>query len=176
MKRIPPFGITKEGVKRLERGRFGGESKPSPNYPGLSFMYFSDTMAGLGSTIYYDFGQNGELFRVVYAFPRKYSNKNLHIADYQKIKEMLIKIYGRPRIDEQVWELDFYRDKPDEWGEAIAYGHLHYRAEWEEGDTVITLRLRGADHGIRHDLTYVDKNRRQQVRKKLEKKRLTKDC
>jgi hypothetical protein len=155
--------------QRIERGMFFGESKASPKYPGVSSMYFRDIVAGLDSRIYYFFSQKEEVFRIVYVFQRQHVDRNRYIGDYLRIRTMLIRLYGEPKIDGRIWDIDFYRDKPDEWGTAIAYGHMHYRTGWEDGGTLIRLTLCGIDLRIRHELTFTDRNRIQEVKSELGK-------
>ena len=97
----PPFGITKEELRSMEKGDFIGESKPSPEFRGLSFLCFLDTVLGMSSIICYFFNPRGELFRVLHAFQTEYSNENLYIAHHRRIRGELMKIYGKPRFSER---------------------------------------------------------------------------
>ena len=164
-----PLGMTKDQIRTIEKGMFFGVSEASSKYPGISSMCFGDIVAGLDAKIYYLLSQKGEVFRILYLFQKDHADKNLYIADHLKIRAMLIKLCGQPRVDGQIWDIDFFRDKPEEWGEAIACGHMYYLTRWEEGDRVIRLRLHGVNRKVRHRLTFTDTKRLQAVRRELGK-------
>ena len=164
-----PLGMTQDQIRTIEKGMFVGVSEASPKHPGISSMCFRDNVAGLDAKIYYFLSQKGEVFRILYLFQKDHMDKNLYIADHLKIKAMLIKLCGQPRVDGQIWDIDFFQDKPEEWGEAIAYGHMYYVARWEEGDRVIRLTLRGVNRKASHRLTFTDTERLQTVKRELGK-------
>lgn len=164
-----PLGMTKDQIRTIEKGMFVGVSEASSKYPEISSMCFRDIVAGLDAKIYYFLSQKGQVFRILYLFQKDHVDKNLYIADHLKIRAMLIKLCGQPRVDGQIWDIDFFQDKPEEWGEAIAYGHMYYLTRWEEGDRVIRLTLRGVNRKVRHRLTFTDTKRLQAVRRELGK-------
>jgi hypothetical protein len=169
VEKMPPLGMTEDQIRQIERGMPFGESKFNPKYPGVSYLCFRDIVAGLNSRISYFFSWREEAFRIVYLFEAQHGDANLYIADYLKLRTMLIKLYGDPEIERQIWEIDFYRDSPNEFGKAIEYGHMQYRTEWEKRDMLIRLKLRGVNRRIRHELTFVDKRRIQEVNRELRK-------
>jgi len=164
-----PLGMTKDQIRTIEKGMFVGVSEASSKYPEISSICFRDIVAGLDAKIYYFLSQKRQVFRILYLFQKDHVDKNLYIADHLKIRAMLIKLCGQPRVDGQIWDIDFFQDKPEEWGEAIAYGHMYYLTRWEEGDRVIRLTLRGVNRKVRHRLTFTDTKRLQAVRRELEK-------
>jgi len=110
------WGMTKKEVKQVE-----GE----PQYEVEDKLLYLDTVAGMNCVVIYTF-ENGKLVRGGYKFLVKHSNKNLYIDDYEIIKELLIKKYGKPKSDSKIWKGgEYYKNEPDEWGFAISAGYLH---------------------------------------------------
>jgi len=98
-----------------------------------------------------------KLHNAGYAFAEKHTNRNLYIDDYKKLKELLIKQYGKPLTDRTTWDSDLYKDDRSEWGFAVSLGHLSYGATWETSATYITLGLNGDNYKINLLLAYNSK-------------------
>ena len=111
-------------------------------------------------------------------FTHSHSNENDYILDFNKLKEILTKKYGKPIEDERLWKNDLYRDDPQYWGFAISLGHLIYLATWETpatdttDTTIITLLLNGENFEIMFCIEYLSKNLHKLEEKAIEKKSL----
>jgi len=134
------WGMTKEEVKQIE-----GE----PPYETENELGYLDTVAGMKCVVFYTF-ENGKLTKGAYRFLVKHSNRNLYIDDYEIIKGLLTKKYGKPKYDRKIWKGgEYYKDEPDEWGFAISAGYLQLLAGWETEDTRILLFQKGDNYGIK---------------------------
>lgn len=143
------WGMSKEEVK-LSEGR-------KPDYDnGETIAYAGEKIANLRVNVYYSF-VNDKLYRGGYGLAEKYIFKNKYIDDYKKLKELLVKKYGQPLIDRQIWHDDLYKDDPIEWGLAISIGHLEYLAGWERDNTNIRLVLEGENYKINLFVVYESK-------------------
>lgn len=93
-----------------------------------------------------------KFYQSTYIFNREHINKNLYINDYERLKEILIKKYGKPTIDKIEWRNDLFKNNKQDWGTAISIGHLEYRALWMmliRLDIIeITLKLTGDNYEI----------------------------
>ncbi len=129
-------------VKRTEKGKPLGEG-PLPPYD-LAVSY-NGTFEGSDAEIGYMFNAD-KLVLAGYAFTQRHTDNNLYLKDYERIKGVLIKKYGLPAQDEQIWRDESYRDKPGEYGTAAALGHLVLQSSWATPGTEIFLTLQGQDN------------------------------
>ena len=79
----------------------------------------------------------------MYQFKDLHTNSNDYFVDFAQFKSMLAEKYGPPKVDEVEWKKKTYKDKPEDWGLAVALGDLIYRAKWETDRTYILLILYG---------------------------------
>jgi hypothetical protein len=75
-------------------------------------------------------------------------NKNAHIEDYENLKELLTKKYGKATWEEVNWIDDFYKDIKGNWGLAVARGELKYIITWETSTTLVQIKLEGDNYKI----------------------------
>lgn len=101
---------------------------------------------------------NDELYTSVVIFNEEHANRNLYIDDYEYYQELLIEKYGEPKTDEEIWKDDLYKDNLDDWGDAIAYGHLRMVSQWFTDTTEIGLMLSGDNYEIKLQIIYQDLN------------------
>jgi hypothetical protein len=88
------------------------------------------------------------------------------------LKEFLVKKYGKPIKDSQLWKNDLYRDEYKDWGFAVSLGHLVYFADWETPNTHISLALYGENYEITLAIEYQSKKLKKLEEKEKEKKAL----
>jgi len=99
-----------------------------------------------------------KLYYSGYFFTGKRTNRNLYINDYKKLKETLIKKYGKPKTDiPGLWKNDLYKDDKIIGGMAISVGHLTYGASWETPNTKIDIMLSGDNYKINLVVFYASK-------------------
>ena len=142
------WGMNKEQVKKTEKGKIVEEDENILTYQG--------NVAGLDCFVVYIFAE-GKLVRAKYVFTETHSNKNDYILDYNKLKEILIKKYGKPIEDSQLWRNDLYKDDYQNWGFAVSLGHLVYFALWETPSTSIAMMLDGENYEINLQIEYLSK-------------------
>jgi hypothetical protein len=123
------WGFTKEQVKKTE------SSTPTLN-TNNNLLYDNQSLLDLDCCIIYYF-DNNKLYQGVYSFTNEHSNDTDYITDYNNIKAALIKKYGNPKEDNQVWKDNTYKDRPSDWGMAVITGNLLYGSVWYNGNTKI---------------------------------------
>ncbi len=93
-----------------------------------------------------------KLYLAHYSPEKRYSDLNNYIRDYEEIKEILIKKYGKPDMkklkaledrEEICWKTDLLKDDKNKWGIAVSKGELSYMLIWETPTTNIELSLEG---------------------------------
>jgi len=135
------WGMSKEQVKATENKK--------PNLEEDNVLAYKVKINGDDYFCAYSFLKD-KLHNAGYAIAEKHTNRNLYIDDYKKLKELLIKQYGRPLTDRTTWDRS-------EWGFAVSLGHLSYGATWETSATYITLGLNGDNYKINLLLAYDSK-------------------
>lgn len=138
------WGMSPAQVKLTEKGEPLTEG-PLPPYD-LAISY-TGTFEGSDTETGYLFNAD-KLVLAGYAFTDRHSDNNLYLKDYEKIKAALIKKYGIPARDEQIWSDESYKDKPEEHGTAAALGHLLLQSSWATPETEIFLTLQGQNGNI----------------------------
>lgn len=128
------WGMSKEEVLKVENAELGTQDDNT-----LLYAYKID---GLDSFLFYNFIDD-KLFKSGYMINIERTNPTDFITDYKKLKDGLLKKYGQPTSDEEVWKDDQYKDRPNEWGMAVLTGDLIYKAIWGTEDTAIMIMLQG---------------------------------
>jgi hypothetical protein len=123
---------------------------------GDNYLSYAGQVAGLSCSILYIFVED-TLVRGKYFFTVSHSNDNDYLSDYSTLKEMLIKKYGRPLEDEQIWKGDLYKDDYQRWGMAVCIGDLTMYAKWGKSETEIVLILTGDNYQTNLAIEYISK-------------------
>jgi hypothetical protein len=142
------WGASLAQVKKTEKAEFFSESADRLMYTG--------TIAGISVDIWYFF-LNGRLVKAIYNSQESHVNKNDFISDFQSVKGLLQKKYGTPILDKKIWDGEYYKDKPSQWGSAIGAGQLKYTVQWETEHTSIFSALLGDNFKIAHVVQYNEK-------------------
>jgi len=120
-----------------------------------------------------------KLYNSGYAFSKNHTNKNDYIQDYEELKELLTKKYGKPSKkkllslydrEEIYWGYELYKDDEGDWGLAISVGELSYVSIWETPTTEIELILDGDNYEINLRIIYISKELKEWSDKILEDK------
>ena len=159
------WGMSKEQVKAIEDKK--------PDFDEDTFVEYKVEISGNDFKCVYNFLQD-KLYSSKYIFNGTHTNKNDYIYDYENLKEILIKKYGKPKADEVVWKNDLYKNDKQEWGMAISVGHLTYGAIWETPSTEIGLILVGNNYRIMLVIGYDSKELKEWA-KRIEEKETSKD-
>lgn len=141
------WGMTMEEVKAVETATpYGDESD--------DVLMFLGEISELECVIVYFF-TNNLLTGGRYYFTEKHSNDNDYLSDYETMKELLSKKYGKPSTDDEYWKDDLYKDDYSSWGFAVSYGHYVRYAGWESDKTDIEIVISGENFSIRHQIDYM---------------------
>ena len=142
------WGMSKEQVKATENKK--------PDLEEDNALAYYVKINGDDYICAYSFLKD-KLYNTGYVIAEKHTNRNLYIDDYKKLKETLIKKYGKPLTDRTTWDNDLYKGDRSEWGFAVSLGHLSYGATWETSTTYITLGLNGDNYKISLLIAYDSK-------------------
>jgi hypothetical protein len=124
------WGMSKEQVKATEDRK--------ADYEENDVLCYKVNIFGGNYYCFYSFLED-TLYNGGYIFTEEHTNKNLYIYDYEELKVIITKEYGKPTMDEINWKNDLYKDDKSEWGMAISIGDLEYWALWETLNTKIGL-------------------------------------
>jgi len=138
------WGMSKAQVKKTETGKIIQDD---------STLAYEANIAGLATYIVYIFVED-QLVRTRYVFVENHSNKTDYLSDYNSIQKILNKKYGNPIEEKTHWKNDLYKDDYQDWGLALAFGHLLKFSEWKFPDTVVRLVIDGDNLKIRHSTEY----------------------
>lgn len=147
------WGMTPAEVRKAEGTSPVRENVLSPTRQTLTYM---DIVGSLPCIVIYIFAY-GQLARAKYLFENKHTNRNDFLTDYKTISGMLRQKYGTPTKEDTFWVNDLYRKNYQEWGMALAVGHLVMAQQWEMPRTTLIAILRGENYEITHGVEYASK-------------------
>jgi hypothetical protein len=161
------WGMSKSQVLKAEKNK--PECDDCVKLPtGKSLLGYPSKVLNKDVLISYFF-INNQLTNAQYQLNEEHSNKNDYINDYQNFKEVLLKKYGKPIMDEILWRDDLYKDKPQDWGSAVSIGHLRYLCVWKTPTTRIGLSLSGDNYEVSCAITYTSLKHKPLIDKAREK-------
>lgn len=143
------WGMTREKVKETE-GVHQYESDKTKD--GFDYIYYIGKANGLECILAFYFVDN-KLFRVRYLFTEKHSTKNLYVDDFVNVESTLEDKYGKATI-EKSWTDDLYKDNFNDWGMALAIGHLTMYTSRNLEKTEIYHEVSGDNYDISHTLSF----------------------
>jgi hypothetical protein len=165
--RSTQWGMSKEQVVRIE-----GRPNHLENSEGLDFIQYPQRILNMDCLIGYVFAEN-KLAKARYSFLGKREDKNQYIEEYDKIKEILINIYGKPANEWAVWHDPRYKNDHSSWELAVCQGHLELNSKWSNTETEILLHLSGGNNRLSLEvdysgLEYIDLAKKAQARSLLD--------
>jgi DNA repair exonuclease SbcCD ATPase subunit len=95
------WGMSKEQVKATEDKK--------PNFEDNTMLSYEVTISEKDFECAYLFLED-KLYGSGYLFFGEHTNKNLYIDDYEELKEILTKEYGKPKIDKVTWKNDLFKN------------------------------------------------------------------
>lgn len=140
------FRETRWGMSRSEV--IDAEGTEPTAAEGRVIGFEESDVVGFPAFVYYVFADD-KLVRAKYVFAQTHTNETEFVGDFRKVKRALSKKYGGPTSEDTVWKNDLYRDDRQEWGTAIAIGHLAFTATWNHPKTRIDLVLHGDNYNVR---------------------------
>lgn len=142
------WGMSSNQLKQIEgKPAHTGESR------GYKIFGYQKEVLERDCLIGYYFS-NDQLKGAKLSFLEQPSNKNQNIADFKRIKDLLVQKYGRPVEDKISWEDATHKENISEWGNAIGMGHLEYVSKWSTRKTEVLLHLFGEGDEISLEVTY----------------------
>ena len=161
------WGMSKNAVKATEK-----LDKVAENITEYRQGFaFNASVTGLQCFIHYYFTEDDKLALGLYDFTEEYTNLNKHIDDYNSIKSLLTKKYGKPLdLPEIVWNNDLYRNDPSGYGMSVSLGYHTYMAKWHTNDTEIVLSLTGDNFEVNLTVRYESKFFYKQLLKSVQEK------
>jgi hypothetical protein len=142
------WGMSKEQVVGIE-----GRPNHLENSKGLDFIQYPQRILNMNCLIGYMFAEN-KLAKAKYSFLGKRGDKKHYIQEYDKIKEILIKIYGKPVNEWAVWYDPQYKNDHSSWELAVCQGHLELNSKWKDTETEILLHLSGGNNRLSLEVDY----------------------
>ncbi len=153
--RSASWGASVAQVKATETAKVFNEADTG----GKHVLTYRDVVAELPCYVVYVFIAD-QLVRAKYIFTQQHTNENAFIDDFNKIKNILFDKYGQPTADLTRWTNDLYRDHPDEWGKAVAAGHLQVGAQWKTERSEILAGVKGDNFTLEHQVQYTSESLR----------------
>ena len=95
------WGMSKEQVKATEDKK--------PDFEDNTMLSYEVTISEKDFECAYLFLED-KLYGSGYLFFGEHTNKNLYIDDYEELKEILTKEYGKPKIDKATWKNDLLKN------------------------------------------------------------------
>jgi hypothetical protein len=156
------WGMSKKQVMSTESAKIERDDE--------DVLAYSGTVSNMEALIAYIFAE-GKLVRAKYVFLPVHTNENDYIIDYDNLKEILTKKYGKPISDEHYWRDKLYQDDFSKWGFAVSLGHLTYYSKWETERSTVFLGLSGENYKVNLVTEYKSKQLASLEEKANEKKK-----
>jgi len=159
------WGMSKASVKKIE----GLQPSKTGVTDGIDYIAYDKKVGDLKCLIAFYFVAD-KLYFVKYIFYESHSEFNLYRDDFINIAVILDKKYGEVDIERQ-WNNDLYKDNPDDWGKAIAAGHLIMYTLRDLQKTKISHDLSGDNFEINHIVEFRSKELSELADKKIKEKK-----
>ncbi len=104
-------------------------------------LTYTDELAGSEVLVNYQFNDNNKLVSGTYTFTKKFSNPQLYIQDYAKFTKLLTEKYGTPKLAREVWSTNTPQNEKENYGQAVADGHLTLYSVWNTARSEIKIIL-----------------------------------
>jgi len=139
------WGMNFENVKKTENLEVQ-DSNPE-------LLAYETTLSGMDMYLIYRF-MNNELYNVDYMFLEEHADDGDFIFDFERLKDNLIKKYGKPSKNDRYFTDDLYEDVYEDWGMSLGRGKLSFFTTWNVKNTEISLSLYGDNYDIKFTLSY----------------------
>jgi hypothetical protein len=167
--RSATWGMSPSQLKSTESGKPSFETRQGSRM----MIWYTDSIAGLDSNVVYIFAYE-KLARAKYVIKVDHTNKNDYLSDFRMLWKSLSEKYGKPTTEHTFWKNDLYKNNPNDWGMAVAVGHLVKFSDWETPTTLIILRLTGDNFKIQLGIEYSSKELRSLEQKALKEEQIQK--
>lgn len=141
-----PWGTAPDRAKLREGTAPDQESSTILAWSGVQ-------LADLTCEVVHIYAQN-KLVRGKYLVTDTWLNENRYLTEFESLKSLLQRKYGKPDSDDSFWSNTLWEDDPNDWGKAVERGHLSFFARWERGDTRVLLHLTGENYESKLGIEY----------------------
>ncbi len=111
-----------------------------------SLVTYDDHLAAYDVEVNYQFNEDDKLVSGTYNFTKKHSNPQLYIEDYGIFKNLLTIKYGEPNLNKEEWSSNTTPNDKQNYGQAIADGHLSLYSVWETKRSLIKIILSSSNN------------------------------
>lgn len=143
--RSSAWGASVDEVKKSESAKLVLEE--------ADFLAYQTSVANSEALALFTF-VNGRLVSGRYSFQEPHANNQAYLHDFWKLKRLLEEKYGPSKVSDTFWVNELYRDNVDEWGMAVACGHVSFFETWNVEDTHIELQLTGDNYEVKVSIMY----------------------
>jgi len=150
------WGMTRDEVKAAETAQIAKDD-------GIG-LYYITTVLKQQCMLGYEFYEN-QLYDAKYLLIDTFSTPGQYITVFDEFVNTIARKYGEPDKSTE-WMDELYRDRPEDWGIAIALGHLKLKAQWETETSWIFAHLNGNNSNVNLYVEYYTKDK--ELLKKIE--------
>lgn len=127
------WGMQKEEVRKVEKEFLKDENQGR--------LIYSTSLLNIDCYLFYRFTRDNKLYESGYLFVEEYVDPRSYIIDYQKVKNLIEKKYGKPYLDGESWTNDLVKGSGLSPGTALELGFLQFVSFWSTEKTDISLIL-----------------------------------
>ena len=131
------WGLTKKEVVESE-GKPTSQSKAR----GGDVLVYEQKVINFDCAVEYHFTAN-MLRQTRFSFAGDPEDLSTCLEDYRKVKDALIRRFGKPIEEHMDWHDTSYRDDISSWGMAVGLGHLELSSRWLTPKSEIVAKLAG---------------------------------
>jgi hypothetical protein len=124
---------------------------PTLEQDGL--LVYGAQIGGLQCDLVYIFATD-RLVRAKYLLGGEHASALLFLRDFQTLKDLLAQKYGEPQDEGEVWNDDFYKNDPEQWGMAISKGDHSRYVTWKHQGTTTCLAIWGDNFKVMVAIEY----------------------
>jgi hypothetical protein len=119
-------------------------------------LFYRSTVDSKQTTVILNF-TNDQLAQVFYNILAEHSDDQAYLSDFSSIDDLLKDKYKSPSSSGPQWADDLYKNRPSDWGMALASGRMQMRSEWQTPRTNITHAMVGDNFKITHGIIYTSR-------------------
>lgn len=143
-----PWGVTRKQVVESE-----GKPSSQTKAKGRDVLLYKQRVINLDCDVEFWFEAN-RLRQTRFLFAQGSPDKNDCLNNYRKVKDALIRRFGKPLEENMDWHDASCKDDFSAWGTAVARGDLELRSRWLTPKTEILATLAGENEEISLSVTY----------------------
>ena len=156
------WGLTKKQVVESE-----GKPFSQTRVKGRDVLIYQQRVFNLDCDIEYLFTGN-KLIQTKFSFAGDSQDKSVCLDNYRKIKETLIRKFGKPVEENMNWLDSSYKEDFLAWGEAVSQGQLELSSRWLTSQSEIAASLAGKNEAISLVVLFTGLQLREVARKSQE--------